>query len=222
MFPSYPVLTQELKLQQSRGQLRSKASSTLDDFARRSGYADMAAGAMQRVRARLMGYMDDGVRDLEAADQQEEAGRSAASSSSGSGGGTPAASRVLHSLVLECSCREERAQAIAEACVPPGLSVKNDLSGGPRVRLCTTPANLKAAIAAELQRLQQAASTSSSSAVQGGSSAGRGVLGTVLPSGELCSEVLVALEEDVREYEEHVYSRLSPLERYGAGPAGML
>lgn len=221
---------EELKLQRQEGRMGpSKAPSTLDDFARRgpgAAFSDQAAAAMARVRARLTGYQDDGPGggDLGAPAGSPEDGSAGRQSAASSG---PAARRVLAALLLECSCREERAQAVAEACMPPGLEVEDsDGMGTPhRVLVCTSPKQLLAAITAELQQLGYA-SDQGSSIGAGNSSAGdlcsdhslfaAGMM-PALPSGESPTQVLFALREDVEDYNRAVYSRLSPLERFGAG-----
>jgi hypothetical protein len=222
---TFPQL-QELKLQRGSA-LRPKEGSALDDFARRgpgAAFSSQAAGAMERVRARLMGYQDDGARagaglDGAAAATSPSSTSSGASSSSSSGTGRtddggPAAQRVLRALLLECECRGERAQALAEACVPPGLSVAAESPGGPRISICSSPPRLLAAVAAEQRRLQQQAEGGDDGTPGSGTPA-------MLPSGELAAAVLAEVEEDVREYETHVWSRLSPLERYGATPGSL-
>ncbi len=215
---------EELKLQRQGGRLRDKAESTLDAFASRgpgAAYSDFAAAAMDRVRARLTGYDDD----RGAGGEEEEEGGDAASSSGrtdgdesgrAAGANNPAARRVLRALVTRCGCRGERAEAIAEACVPPGLMVDEAAGDGTAIgggasrqlwsgRVCTTPQGLLEVIAAERQRL----------AGDGG-----GGQQPVLETGESVAQVLSELEEDVGEYNTHVYSRLSPLERFGGGGGG--
>ena len=67
----------------------------------------------------------------------------------------------------------------------------------------TTPEQLLAAIQ---QRVQQEEA--------GGGSGG------VLPGGEALLQVLAELAEDALEYQQHVYSSRTPLERFGAGRFG--
>ena len=202
---------QELKLQRSGGTLRPQGGSSLEMFATRGGsaaYADMAAATMARVRARLTGYVDDGGSGEGPADTGSNLGAAAlgigsqeAVQEAGSGAG-PAARRVLCALLHQCACREERAEAIAEACVPPGIVVDGD-GGSAAMHVCTTPAGLQAAIAEELQAL-------STGPISGSQD-------TALLSGEALEEVLGALQEDIANYDRAVYSRLTPLERFGAG-----
>jgi len=208
---------QEIKLQRQGGRLRDKSSSTIDDFAARgpgAAYSDMAAAAMDRVRARLMGYEDDRAVGLEEASAPSTSAAAGSSDDANAAGpGPSAAQRVLHAMMHQCVCREERAEAIAEACVPPGLMVAaqhrhpSERQLAPAtVRVCTTPDGLLAAIAAERSRLtggpQQAAAADEQ---------------PPLPSGEPPLQVLHELQEDVSGYDAAVYSRLSPLERFGAG-----
>lgn len=93
--PCFPP--QEVKLQQQGG-TTSAASSSFNAFAsHHTAYAELAAGAMARARARLMGYED--------------------------GDDINAAIKVLDALLTGCSCREERATVLPEACTPPGIQV---------------------------------------------------------------------------------------------------
>lgn len=70
-------------------------------------YADLAAGAMARVRSRLMGYQDDG------------------EGSGGEGGeGSSAAQAVLRALLHGMYSTEERATFLPDAFTPPGLQVR--------------------------------------------------------------------------------------------------
>ncbi|KAI8464972.1 MAG: hypothetical protein J3K34DRAFT_461669 [Monoraphidium minutum] len=201
----------ELQLR-SGGGLRPREAAPLDDFARRGPgavYSAQAAAAMERVRARLMGYEDDGPGAAGGGEGSDEGSSSASEASGGASeaGGGPAAERVLRALLLECSCRGERAQAVAEACVPPGLEVAADAPGGRPVSVCTSPPRLLAAIALAQQLLEGAS--------------GGGGPAAALPSGEGAAVVLSELAEDVAQYEAAVYRRLSPLERYGAGPGAL-
>ncbi|GBF98676.1 hypothetical protein Rsub_11670 [Raphidocelis subcapitata] len=206
---------EEIKLQRSGRLGGASAGSALGSFASRgpgAAFAGQASAAMERVRARLMGYGDDGDGD--------DAGGSAGSSA---GGTRSAAHRVLAALLTQCWSREERAQALSEACMPPGLLVDE----ATRLHLVTSPAALLAAIQAERGRLARdgaVAGTSSNSGSgsgspgDGGGSPGSDAIPAVLPSGEAAADALEALAEDVAGYNAAVYSRLSPLERYGAGP----
>jgi hypothetical protein len=193
----------------------SSGASTLDAFASRgpgAAFAGQAAAAMERVRARLMGYGDDG------GSEDSASGSSSSSSSSGGGGGgaSSAARRVLAALLTRCWSREERAQALSEACLPPGLLVDETT----RLHLVTSPAALQAAIAAEVARSARGEAVAANDGPGAGSSSpdGTEAIPIVLPSGEAAADALTALAEDVADYDAAVYSRLSPLERFGAGP----
>ena len=185
-----------------------------------AAYGDFAAAAMARVRARLSGYDDD---RPPLADGEEEADAASGDDAGGDNRvGTPsagpAARRVLRELLRACECREERAEAIALACVPPGIPITSEddgaAGGGAAGSLpgsaCTTPDGLLAAIAearwqAEDQQQQQGASGDADAQA------------LTLPSGEPLLRVLAELEEDTEGYGAAVYARLSPLERFGGG-----
>jgi hypothetical protein len=132
------LLSQEAKLKQ--WQAPPRPSSSLDSFAASSGYKQMAADAMARVRARLSGFEDDesfltttssgtiqtGSSGEARAGAASSCNSSSSSSSSSGGGGSvlsPAAQQALQELLVGCSCREERATVLPEAFMPPGLLV---------------------------------------------------------------------------------------------------
>jgi hypothetical protein len=176
---------------------------------------------MARVRARLMGYEDDNAGGEGEGGVRENT--DAVLGDTGLGGGRreaagPAARAALAALLEECSCREERAQALAEACVPPGLAVGGGSRGSVR-NVLTSPGGLLAAIA-ETRAASTLPSSASICGGSGGSSGGSSGVTDPLPSGEALADALAALEEDVGDYDMHVYSRLSPLERFG-GPGFM-
>jgi hypothetical protein len=191
---------------------------------------------MERVRARLLGYDDDGEGAVSSGgggvDGVGEVASAGARSASGAAVDGSAARRVLLALLNECGSREERAQALAEACVPPGLSVAPERPGGARACVCTSPERLMAEIGAERRRIEgsdreagakldapndgRGDGGGGSSSSGGGGGADAGALPAVLPSGEAAVEALAALAEDVAGYDAAVYSRLSPLERFGA------
>lgn len=115
------LLLQEAKLKQWQSP-QQRQTSTLDSFAATSGYKQMAADAMARVRARLSGWADDetfAAGNLNAGEAAAAPGAGSDSSNSLS----PAAGKVLQQLLEECCCREERATVLPEAFLPPGMQV---------------------------------------------------------------------------------------------------
>eukprot|EP00877_Chromochloris_zofingiensis_P003714 jgi/Chrzof1/13343/Cz07g29170.t1 len=179
---------EEVKLQQQGG-TTSAASSSFNAFAsHHTAYAELAAGAMARARARLMGYED--------------------------GDDINAAIKVLDALLTGCSCREERATVLPEACTPPGIQVEVRADGAPGF-MCSNPTQLLAAV----KQKQQEVAASNTSSDQG---SGNGFTSTrpsqqqqLLPSREPLAVALQDLAQDIVEYDTHVFQRLSPLERYG-------
>ncbi|KAF6255470.1 hypothetical protein COO60DRAFT_207312 [Scenedesmus sp. NREL 46B-D3] len=155
---------EEAKLKQ--WQSPQRPSSSLDSFAASSGYKQMAADAMARVRARLSGWEDD---DSFAAAGGSSSSSTAESDAAGAAGDrdgsssrlSPAAQQALQELLVGCSCREERATVLPEAFTPPGLMVSSasgSSAGGP-VKVVTTPQRMLAAVQWRLQQLQQESST---------------------------------------------------------------
>jgi hypothetical protein len=129
---------QEAKLKQ--WQTPQRPSSSLDTFAASSGYKQMAADAMARVRARLSGWEDDdsfATTTTSSSSSSEGSSREASSvaettagdsvRSSSSSRLSPAAQQALQELLVGCSCREERATVLPEAFMPPGLQVGCEL-----------------------------------------------------------------------------------------------
>mmetsp|Transcript_26006 Transcript_26006/g.56707 ORF Transcript_26006/g.56707 Transcript_26006/m.56707 type:complete len:380 (+) Transcript_26006:79-1218(+) len=190
-----------------------RGRSSVDEFAKSNqAYMDLAAGAMARARARLMGYQDD------------EQG---------------AAVQALDVLLQYMYSREERATFLPEAFIPPGLSLpggRGSVVTTPQALLQAARSSLKQLHSRGQQASSEgdaasdtgASSSSSSSApvqassIQGSSIGGASVssaLPDVLTSGESTVQVLKELIEDVEEYEAHVYKGKSQLERFGAqGP----
>ncbi|GLI67318.1 hypothetical protein VaNZ11_011505 [Volvox africanus] len=214
---------------------RGAARTGIEEFTKHNkAYADLAAGAMARVRQRLMGYDDEG---------------------------PSAAAAVLRVLLQEMASPEERANFLPDAFTPPGLQVLPDTAGtgassggvhklsfavttpealmtaamerlaalaedeGGKGVLHSTATNDRAEAAAEEATSQGAASkavaagSGTSSLCQQGSSRGQ-VRHAVLPSGEDEVTALKELLELIEEYDRQVYSRKTPLERMGhsAGP----
>lgn len=202
---------EEAKLKQ--WQSPSRPSSSLDSFAASSGYKQMAADAMARVRARLSGWEDD--------DSFATNSSSSSSSSSGAGSGgleagkdsssssssrlSPAAQQALQELLVGCSCREERATVLPEAFMPPGLQVTRapGSSDSGATKVVTTPQRMLDVVQWRLQQLQQPASTEAQQQQQ------------LLPSGEALQQALLELQEDITEYDVHVYSRMTKRDMYG-------
>ncbi|KAG1658861.1 hypothetical protein FOA52_008818 [Chlamydomonas sp. UWO 241] len=173
-------------------------------------YRDMAAAAMERTRARLLGYDD-----------------------------ADTAGQVLNLLLTECCGREERASTLPEALRAPGLSVEGStrrvcttpdaLAAEIRARMrggegqgaagaAGTAGGTSAAGAAGaagtagatgVADAANAAGAAGGRPLGGGSAAGAGgVQGqALLPSGEPLSRALAELAEDLDEYDTHVLRR---------------
>ncbi|EFJ41243.1 hypothetical protein VOLCADRAFT_107764 [Volvox carteri f. nagariensis] len=201
------------------GPRRVSARSGIEEFTKyNKAYADLAAGAVARVRQRLMGFDDDG---------------------------PSAASAVLRALLRQMGSPEERANSLPEAFSPPGLQVLPDdatatgaigQGGGKPSFFMTTPAALMAAARTRLGELTGAdeggiaalslgTPDAAVALVEAGSAAsgrtlpegGRGWPG-LLPSGEDEVTVLEELLQLIDQYDKQVYSRKTPLERMGHTP----
>lgn len=212
---------------------KEQQRSSIEEFTKHNkAYADLAAGAMARVRSRLMGFDDNGPR---------------------------AAAEVLQALTRGMGSTEERATFLPDAFTPPGLQVSPQpraagAGGGKPSFVVTTPQALLEAIrarreelqaqAAQRQQQQQGAAPAEQTqrepqqqqgaepaapketlpwrkkAPAAGAAAaeaqGMQKQGPErLPSGEDEEAVLCELAELVEEYDRVVFSRKTPLERMG-------
>ncbi|KAG2490829.1 hypothetical protein HYH03_010750 [Edaphochlamys debaryana] len=224
------------------GPRREQQRSSIEEFTKyNKAYADLAAGAMARVRSRLMGFDDDG---------------------------PSAAASVLEALLSGMGSAEERATYLPGAFTPPGLQVGpppgSTGAGGRPSYAVTTPQELLAVARERLQAITAAdagaaAATPASPAPSSSSlhpedaklppwrPKGRAATPPpegspasgpapssptasapsppgaspsparprVLPSGEPEAEALADLVALAEEYERAVYSHKSPLERLG-------
>lgn len=87
--------------------------------------------------------------------------------------------------------------ALLQVTPPPGSSD----SGATKV--VTTPQRMLDVVQGRLQQLQQPASTEAQQQQQ------------LLPSGEALQQALLELQEDITEYDVHVYSRMTKRDMYG-------
>ncbi|KAG2434812.1 hypothetical protein HXX76_007697 [Chlamydomonas incerta] len=113
--------------------------SAIEEFTKHNkAYADLAAGAMARVRARLMGYQDD----------------ASGGGEGGEGGAGPSAAQVvLRTLLHGMGSTEERATFMPDAFAPPGLQIPPEAEGGKPSFVVTSPEALTSAIRARLAAL---------------------------------------------------------------------
>ncbi|KXZ54808.1 hypothetical protein GPECTOR_4g879 [Gonium pectorale] len=196
------------------GPRRGVTRSSIEEFTKHNkAYADLAAGAMARVRSRLMGFDDDG---------------------------PSAAEAVLRALLDGMGSAEERATYLPEAFTPPGMQVSTEAGTGKPTFVVTTPEQLTAAARSRLAAITPESGAGSppsqtppsapsppAGAPGAGASAAAGAAATRapgapgssgvprLPSGEDEAEAIAELLELIAEYDAAVYSRKTPLERMG-------
>ncbi|KAG2434918.1 hypothetical protein HYH02_012116 [Chlamydomonas schloesseri] len=141
--------------------------SAIEEFTKHNkAYADLAAGAMARVRSRFMGFQDDG-----------SDGGSGVGGSDGEGV-SGAAQAVLRALLHGMGSTEERATFLPDAFTPPGLQIPPEAEGGKPSFVVTSPEALTAAIRARQAALSaQPAAAAATPAAEGAGSGASGATG---------------------------------------------